>query len=115
VAGAPRAVRTYRAEWTFDPGPAAEEIRRRYGVLTLDGFGFGAGDEALVSACGGVVAYLAETQGAACAALRPPRVVRDAEVMELDEMTRRNLELVEPLSGAEGATVLSVLDETLTP
>src|SRR5204863_4641591 len=35
-----------------------------------------------------------------------------------DEMTRRNLELVEPLrsgEGAEGATLLGVIDRTLTP
>ena len=31
-------------------------------------------------------------------------------------MTRRNLELVEPLrAGAEGATLLDVIDRTLTP
>src|SRR5439155_1285787 len=37
-------------------------------------------------------------------------------VLPLDEMTRRNLELVEPLrAGAEGATLLEVLDRTLTP
>jgi DNA mismatch repair protein MutS len=37
-------------------------------------------------------------------------------VLPLDEMTRRNLELVEPLrAGAEGATLLEVIDRTLTP
>jgi len=37
-------------------------------------------------------------------------------VLPLDEMTRRNLELVEPLrAGAEGATLLDVIDRTLTP
>ena len=36
--------------------------------------------------------------------------------MQLDEMTRRNLELVEPLGGrGEGETLLRVLDEALTP
>jgi len=36
--------------------------------------------------------------------------------LPLDEMTRRNLELVEPLrAGAEGATLLEVIDRTLTP
>tara|TARA_B110000438_G_scaffold39984_1_gene39905 strand:- start:1889 stop:3700 length:1812 start_codon:yes stop_codon:yes gene_type:complete len=36
--------------------------------------------------------------------------------MLLDEMTRRNLELVDPLRpGQEEATLISVLDETLTP
>ena len=36
--------------------------------------------------------------------------------MPLDEMTRRNLELVESLRGGEGGgTLLSILDRTLTP
>ena len=36
--------------------------------------------------------------------------------MPLDEMTRRNLELVESLRGTEtSGTLLSVLDRTLTP
>jgi DNA mismatch repair protein MutS len=43
-------------------------------------------------------------------------VVRRGDVLPLDEMTRRNLELVEPLrAGAQGATLLEVLDRTLTP
>ncbi|MDQ3388642.1 MAG: DNA mismatch repair protein MutS, partial [Gemmatimonadota bacterium] len=48
--------------------------------------------------------------------LRAPRVERAGEAMVLDEMTRRNLELVEPLrGGGEAGTLLSVLDEALTP
>jgi len=48
--------------------------------------------------------------------LAHPTIVRRGDVLPLDEMTRRNLELVEPLrSGVEGATLLDVLDRTLTP
>ncbi|MBW3628523.1 MAG: DNA mismatch repair protein MutS, partial [Gemmatimonadetes bacterium] len=111
-----RALRTYRADWSFEPAFAGDELRRRFGVITLDGFGFRASDGVLVGACGGVAAYLAETQASACAALRTPRIMRSGEVMDLDEMTRRNLELVEPLNTASGgATVLGVIDHTLTP
>src|SRR5438445_6223 len=47
-----------------------------------------------------------------------PRVLRRGDTLALDEMTRRNLELVEPLRpGAPGAgtTLLEVLDRTMTP
>src|SRR3989454_12334237 len=45
-----------------------------------------------------------------------PRIVRRGDVVPLDEMTRRNLELVEPLRpGTAGATLLEVLDGTVTP
>ena len=48
--------------------------------------------------------------------LAHPTIVRRGDVLPLDEMTRRNLELVEPLrAGAEGGTLLDVIDRTLTP
>ncbi|MFW6085088.1 MAG: DNA mismatch repair protein MutS, partial [Gemmatimonadota bacterium] len=46
--------------------------------------------------------------------LRPPRVHRRGRYLYLDEMTRRNLELVEPLRTGDGGTLLSVLDRTRT-
>ena len=52
----------------------------------------------------------------ACRTSIGPTIVRRGDVLPLDEMTRRNLELVEPLrAGTTGATVLEALDRTLTP
>src|SRR5690606_4312923 len=90
-------------------------------VHTLDGFGFEDGDDALVAAAGALVAYLAEVQPQASEHLRPPRIERPGVGMALDEMTRRNLELVEPLRpdlagriGGRAGTLIEVVDETLT-
>jgi DNA mismatch repair protein MutS len=48
--------------------------------------------------------------------LARPRVQRCGDTLPLDEMTRRNLELVEPLrAGATGTTLLEVIDRTRTP
>src|SRR5215207_1634235 len=48
--------------------------------------------------------------------LARPSVERAGGVMPLDEMTRRNLELVEPLRGTDtSGTLLAVLDRTVTP
>ncbi|HSJ14412.1 MAG TPA: DNA mismatch repair protein MutS [Longimicrobiales bacterium] len=121
VPGAESASRTYRPGWLFERDSAAEELRRRYGVSALDGFGFQADEAALVGALGALLGYLAEVQPAALEALRPPRIERVGDAMALDEMTRRNLELVEPLradaarAGGRAATLIEVLDETLTP
>ncbi|HEU0014206.1 MAG TPA: DNA mismatch repair protein MutS [Longimicrobium sp.] len=116
VPGAGKATLTYRGDWLFDPRGAEEELCRHFRVANLAGYGFEAGDEWLAAACGALVAYMQEVQPAGFAGLRPPRVERAGGAMVLDEMTRRNLELVEPLRGAgtEG-TLLSVLDEALTP
>src|SRR5690606_9876579 len=73
----------------------------------------------LIGALGALLAYLAEVQPGALASLRPPRIERAGEAMALDEMTRRNLELVEPLRadagrGGRPGTLIDVIDETLT-
>lgn len=114
--GGDGAVRTYRPEWTFEVGHGRDELRRRFNVLNLEGFGFGAGDEAMIAACGAVVTYLTDTQPAVADCVRHPRIERAADRMRLDEMTRRNLELVEPLAGhGRGETLLGVMDAALTP
>ncbi len=111
--------RTLRADWLFDATHATDEIRRRYAVRALDGFGFQPGDDPAIGALGALLSYLAEVQPAALQVLRAPRFERPGEAMALDEMTRRNLELVEPLradlgrSGRAG-TLIEVVDETLT-
>lgn len=113
--GADGIVCTHRSDWVFDGGHGREELQRRFGVASLDGFGFTQGDALLIGAAGALVTYLGETQPAAAGVLRPPRIVRGGGEMQLDEMTRRNLELVEPLGGGDGRTLLDVLDEALTP
>lgn len=116
IPGAGEITRTYRADWLFDARQAAEELARHFKVANLAGYGFEAGDEPLAAACGALVAYLAEVQPAGFGGLRPPRIERPGHQMVLDEMTRRNLELVEPMRGAGTAgTLLGVLDEALTP
>jgi DNA mismatch repair protein MutS len=113
---------TFRPDWLFDAAAGAEELRRQYRVQSLEGFGFEASDSALVAALGALVRYLGEVQPAAAAQLGPPRLERPGEAMALDEMTRRNLELVESLRGDTGVraagragTLIEVVDETLTP
>ena len=112
-AGGP--ARTYRDDWMFEADVGGEELRRVYAVQSLEGFGFQPADTSLVRATGALVQYLREIRPSGVSHLRPVRIRRPGHVMLLDEMTRRNLELVEPLrAGEEGGTLLSVLDETVT-
>jgi DNA mismatch repair protein MutS len=111
--------RTYRPDWLFDAEHGRDELQRRYHVSALDGFGFEAEDVPLLGVLGALIGYVAEVQPAAVQSLRAPRIERRGGAMLLDEMTRRNLELVEPLrsdAGARGqaATLVDVIDETLT-
>jgi len=107
--------RTCRDDWMFAHDVGADALLETYRVRGLDGFGFQAGDEPLVQAAGALVQYLREIRPGGVSHLRPIRILRRGSVMLLDDMTRRNLELTEPLrSGEQGGTLLDVLDETVT-
>ncbi|HEX3160044.1 MAG TPA: DNA mismatch repair protein MutS, partial [Gemmatimonadaceae bacterium] len=112
---------TEREGWEFDPAMARDDLARHFGVLSLDGFGVSADDDAAVGAAGALLRYLRELQPAGLPQLAPPVVERAGGAMPLDEMTRRNLELVEPLRsdaaqrGDTAGTLLGVLDRTSTP
>ena len=112
---APDTLRTFRDDWIFGEEAAREEAQRAYGVLSLEGFGIEAGDTPAVRAAGALLAYVAEIRPAGVAHLQPPVVRRPGSTMVVDEMTRRNLELTEPLRpGDQSATLISVLDDTVT-
>ncbi len=109
------ATRTYRADWIFDYETARATLERRFGVQTLEGLGFGPRDQALVQAVGALVTYVSEIQPRGTEHLRPPRILRPGAAMLLDEMTRRNLELVAPLRpGEDAGTLLDTIDCTRT-
>jgi len=111
-----RVLVTPREPWEFDAAIAGEELARHFAVASLEGLGIGAPDAIAVGAAGALVRYLRELQPAGLPHLARPIVERPGRVMPLDEMTRRNLELVESLRGGEReGTLLEVLDRTMTP
>ncbi|HKK09120.1 MAG TPA: DNA mismatch repair protein MutS, partial [Gemmatimonadota bacterium] len=101
--------------WRFEPRMADELLREHFGVAGTEGFGFRLEEEPhLVAAAGAMVAYLREVRPAGVDHLRTPRVERAGRYVHLDEMTRRNLELVRPLRPEVGGMLLEVLDRTRT-
>ncbi len=107
---------TEREPWEFDEGMAREDLARQFDVRGLDGLGLEAEDALAISAAGALLRYLKEMQPAGVPQLARPTVERVGGVMPLDEMTRRNLELVESLRGTDtSGTLLAVLDRTMTP
>ncbi len=109
-------LRTARERWEFDPSLAAEELARRFALASLDGLGVGPADSAAVGAAGALLRYVGDLQPQGLPHLARPVVRRSGGHLWLDEMTRRNLELVEPLyAGQRGTTLLDALDATVTP
>ena len=93
-------------------GAGAERLRRAYGVESLDGFGTFTAAE--LGAAGAVLAYVELTQKGATPGLQPLSSQTVEGRLALDPATRRNLELVEPLAGERGATLLAAVDRTRT-
>ena len=122
-AGAPvtaggAAARSEREPWEFDPELAREDLTRTFRLASLDGLGIESGDRAALGAAGALLRYARELKPGGLPHLARPRVLRRGDVLPLDEMTRRNLELVEPLrpgAAVGGTTLLEVLDRTMTP
>ena len=107
---------TEREGWEFDPELGRDQLMERFKVNSLESFGIEDGDKAAVGAAGALLRYLDELQPAGTPHLARPKIERPGGTMPLDEMTRRNLELVESMRGGEiSGTLLGVLDRTLTP
>jgi DNA mismatch repair protein MutS len=107
---------TAREPWEFDVALARDELSRRFNLASLDGMGIGARDERAVAAAGALLRYLTELQPSGLPHLARPVIRRTEAFLWIDEMTRRNLELVEPLrAGARGTTLLETIDATRTP
>ncbi|MCE9602159.1 MAG: DNA mismatch repair protein MutS [Gemmatimonadetes bacterium] len=111
------ALLTPREGWEFEPALAEDALAAQFGVQSLEGFGIGSADAIVVGAAGALLRYLRELQPGGLPHLARPVVERPGGTMPLDEMTRRNLELVESLrtSSDTSGTLLGVLDRTQTP
>ena len=107
---------TEREGWEFDAAMGRDDLARQFAVRGLDGLGIESSDETAVGSAGALLRYLKEMQPTGVPHLARPVIERSGDVMPLDEMTRRNLELVDSLRGADAqGTLLAVLDRTTTP
>ena len=107
---------TERDLWEFDSELARDHLTKHFAVNSLEAFGIETTDSAPVGAAGALLRYLSELQPSGMPHLARPCMERPGGSMPLDEMTRRNLELVESMRGGEtSGTLLGVLDRTLTP
>ncbi|MCZ6916203.1 MAG: DNA mismatch repair protein MutS [Gemmatimonadetes bacterium] len=109
---------TRRSAWEFDAELGTEDMTRRFRLASLEGLGIEERDAPGVAAAAALLRYAAELQPSGLPQIARPAVLRDGGTMPLDEMTRRNLELVEPLSRgarATDSTLFDLLDTTRTP
>jgi DNA mismatch repair protein MutS len=112
IAGA----RTEVEEWAFTEDYAVPLLRQQLKVHSLDGMGL-AGHGAAAVAAGAVVHYLRATKQGALEHIDGLRYYERRDCLELDAVSVRNLELVDPLFSAEGpqTTLFWTLDACCTP
>ncbi len=103
-------------DWVLTPEHALPLLRQHFRLLSLDGLGLSGHDPAAIAA-GGLVHYLRQTKQGALEHLEPVRFYERATSLELDAVSVRNLELVEPLFSGESTqtTLLYTLDTCCTP
>ena len=109
---------TERDAWEFDEPVGREELTRQFGLHSVEGLGLDRAHGTAVAAAGAVIRYLRELQPGGIPHLMRPVVEMAGDSMPLDEMTRRNLELVESMRGGaheRAGTLVGVLDRTCTP
>jgi len=101
--------------WRFEPARCQQILLDHFETASLDGFGL-RGLPLAISAAGGIVQYLKETQPAALKLLTSLSTYQLNEFMTLDAATRRNLELTETIrDGRKTGALLGVLEHTVTP
>jgi len=112
------AIRTKTAveEWVFTAEYAVPLVRTHFKVHSLDGMGLG-GHEAAAVAAGGLLHYMRATKQGGLEHVDGLRFYERSTCLELDAVSVRNLELVEPLFSGESAqtTLFYTMDACCTP
>jgi DNA mismatch repair protein MutS len=99
---------------SFDSDRARRELLAHFGVVTLEAFGCEDLKHA-VAAAGAALRYVRDTQKRDLAHVTGLLTRGPHDVLVLDALTRRNLELVESLAdGGRRGTLLDILDHTRT-
>jgi DNA mismatch repair protein MutS len=116
--GQDRMMLTRRPPWAFNWETACQNLRKHFGTHSLEGFGFGDSpeDRQAIRAAGAIVEYLQETQKTSLAHLDRLLPYRRGSVLEIDQATRRSLEITRTLrEGRREGSLAAVLDRTVTP
>ena len=106
---------TSRPDWSFAQDAATTALASQFGTRKLDGMGFTGQDGLAIQAAGAVLEYLRETQKTSLDHIQRLVPYRNSEILEIDEATRRSLEITRTIrDGEREGSLLAVLDQTVT-
>jgi DNA mismatch repair protein MutS len=108
---------TRRPDWVFGLAAARQTLTKHFGTAGLEGFGFTSGkeDTQAVQAAGAILDYLKETQRSSLDHVDRLVPYRAHSTLEIDEASRRSLEIVRTIrEGRREGSLLAVLERTIT-
>ncbi|MCA9231375.1 MAG: DNA mismatch repair protein MutS [Planctomycetales bacterium] len=104
-----------RPTWAFGRDGSITALTKHFGTQTLEGFGFGDQTGPALQAAGAVLDYLQETQKTSLAHIDRLLPYQVGRRLEIDEATRRSLEITQTLRDRERTgSLLGVIDRTVT-
>ncbi|MGV8943583.1 DNA mismatch repair protein MutS [Thermomonas sp.] len=103
-----------RAPWLFDADSGRRQLLQFFAVHDLGAFGIDDKPRA-VAAAAALLGYIEETQKQRLPHLRAISLEQSDEAIAMNAATRRHLELDTRVDGDLKATLLGVLDSTITP
>jgi DNA mismatch repair protein MutS len=104
---------TKRPDWHFNQTTAESIIKQQYKVNDLNGFGCQNLDTC-VSAMGCLIQYLNDTQKISLPHLQTPKINIAEDIIQIDVVSRRNLEVDTGLVEGKSHSLLNVIDTTST-
>jgi DNA mismatch repair protein MutS len=102
-----------RPPWKFDHKQCATLLCEQFETSDLSGFGL-EGQDTAVTAAGVLLDYVEETQRTALPHLRGLKLEQADEFLHLDAVSRRNLEIESSLGGRKEATLVGIMDSSVT-
>jgi len=102
-----------RPPWKYDAQQAGKLLCEQFATADLLGFGI---EElpAAISAAGVLLDYVQETQRTALPHLRGIQLEQAGEFLQLDAVSRRNLEIETSLGGERDPTLVGIMDSSVT-
>jgi DNA mismatch repair protein MutS len=104
---------TKRPDWHFNQTTAEAIIKEQFKVKDLNGFGC-QDLTSSVSALGCLIQYLNDTQKIGLPHLQAPKINLANDIVQIDAVSRRNLEIDSGLVESKSHSLLNVIDTTST-
>lgn len=101
-------------DWMYEYEFCYDKLIKQFKTINLKGFGI-ENDTNIIQSAGCLINYMSENQMNSIEQIRKIRKINSNDFINLDQQTRRNLEITLSISDSNNITLFSVIDRTITP